>query len=67
MTVTVTPPQKVSATWNGTPSWDSSGNVMSMRPNGNGGLAAGASTSFGFTVMKNGTGTAPVVGSCTAS
>lgn len=65
--VTVTSPQKVSATWNGTPSWDSSGNVMTMRPNGNGTLAAGASTSFGFTVMKNGTGTAPAIGSCTAS
>ncbi|WP_234333795.1 endo-1,4-beta-xylanase [Streptomyces viridochromogenes] len=66
-TVTVTAPQKVSATWNGTPSWDSSGNVMTMRPNGNGSLAAGASTSFGFTVMKNGTSTAPAIGSCTAS
>ncbi|MCU7821298.1 endo-1,4-beta-xylanase [Kitasatospora sp. DSM 101779] len=67
VTVTVTPPQKVSATWNGTPSWDSSGNVMTMKPNGNGNLAAGASTSFGFTVTSNGTTTAPKVGSCTAS
>ncbi|WP_240797977.1 endo-1,4-beta-xylanase [Streptomyces sp. F001] len=66
-TVTVTPPQKISATWNGTPTWDSSGNVMTMRPNGNGSLAAGASTSFGFTVMKNGNSAAPVLGSCTAS
>ncbi|MES5819956.1 endo-1,4-beta-xylanase [Streptomyces sp. RG80] len=66
-TVTVTSPQKVSATWNGTPSWDSSGNVMTMKPNGNGSLAAGASTSFGFTVMKNGNTAAPVLGSCTAS
>ncbi|MFE6622433.1 endo-1,4-beta-xylanase [Streptomyces sp. NPDC057740] len=47
-TVTVTAPQKISATWNGTPGWDSSGNVMTMKPNGNGSLAAGASTSFGF-------------------
>ncbi|MER5942289.1 endo-1,4-beta-xylanase [Streptomyces sp. NPDC001928] len=66
-TVTVTAPQKVSATWNGTPSWDSSGNVMTMRPNGNGSLAAGASTSFGFTVMTNGNSAAPAIGSCTAS
>ncbi|MFF3328025.1 endo-1,4-beta-xylanase [Streptomyces sp. NPDC002888] len=63
-TVTLTSPQKVSATWNGTPSWDSSGNVMTMKPNGNGTLAAGASTSFGFTVMKNGNSAAPVVGGC---
>ncbi|MCF6524607.1 endo-1,4-beta-xylanase [Streptomyces sp. JJ36] len=67
VTVTVTPPQKVSATWNGSPTWDSSGNVMTMRPNGNGNLSAGASTSFGFTVMKNGNSAAPVLGGCTAS
>ncbi|WP_405640304.1 endo-1,4-beta-xylanase [Streptomyces sp. NBC_00019] len=66
-TVTLTSPQKVSSTWNGTPTWDSSGNVMTMKPNGNGSLAAGASTSFGFTVMKNGSTAAPVLGSCTAS
>ncbi|MGY0066990.1 endo-1,4-beta-xylanase [Streptomyces sp. QTS137] len=65
--VTVTSPQKVSATWNGSPSWDSSGNVMTMRPNGNGSLAAGASTSFGFTVMTNGNTAPPSVGACTAS
>ncbi|MEU5323799.1 cellulose binding domain-containing protein [Streptomyces sp. NPDC021056] len=66
-TVTVTSPQKVSSTWNGTPTWDSSGSVMTMKPSGNGSLAAGASTSFGFTVMKNGSTAAPVLGSCTAS
>jgi endo-1,4-beta-xylanase len=66
-TVTVTPPQKTIATWNGSPTWDSSGNVMTMRPNGNGSLAAGASTSFGFTVMKNGNSAAPAIGACTAS
>ncbi|MFE6973205.1 endo-1,4-beta-xylanase [Streptomyces sp. NPDC057682] len=65
--VTVSSPQKVSATWNGSPSWDGSGNVMTMRPNGNGGLAAGASTSFGFTVMTNGNTSAPAIGACTAS
>jgi endo-1,4-beta-xylanase len=66
-TVTVHAPQKISATWNGSPTWDSSGNVMTMRPNGNGALAAGASTSFGFTVMTNGTTQTPTLGACTAS
>jgi endo-1,4-beta-xylanase len=67
VTVTVTSPQRVSATWNGSPTWDSSGNVMTMRPNGNGSLAAGGSTSFGFTVMANGTWSAPVIGACQAT
>ncbi|MEU4771644.1 endo-1,4-beta-xylanase [Micromonospora sp. NPDC023644] len=58
--VEVTPPQKVSATWNGTPSWDGSGNVMTMRSNGSGNV-------FGFTTMANGTWTRPQVRSCTAS
>jgi endo-1,4-beta-xylanase len=62
--VTVTPPQRVSATWNGSPTWDSSGNVMTMRPNGNGSLGAGASTSFGFTVLANGNFSAPALGAC---
>jgi len=66
-TVTVHAPQQVSTTWNGSPSWDSSGNVMTMRPNGNGTLAAGASTTFGFTVMANGNFSAPTLGGCTAS
>lgn len=65
--VTVTSPQKITTTWNGTPSWDSSGNVMTMKPHGNGSLAAGASTSFGFTVMTNGNTSAPSIGACTAS
>ncbi|CAL9574136.1 Exoglucanase_xylanase [Streptomyces sp. enrichment culture] len=67
VTVTLTPPQRISTTWNGSPTWDSGGNVMTMRPSGNGNLAAGASTSFGFTVMKNGTATPPAIGACTAS
>ncbi|UCM91182.1 endo-1,4-beta-xylanase [Streptomyces marincola] len=65
--VTVRPPQKISATWNGSPTWDSSGNVMTMRPNGNGSLQPGASTSFGFTVMANGEWSAPALGTCTTS
>ncbi|WP_329165818.1 endo-1,4-beta-xylanase [Streptomyces sp. NBC_01717] len=65
--VTLTSPQKVSTTWNGTPSWDTSGNVMTMKPNGNGSLAAGASTTFGFTVMTNGSTATPSIVACTAS
>ncbi|MDI1463967.1 polysaccharide deacetylase family protein [Catellatospora sp. KI3] len=60
-TVTVRAPQKVSAVWNGSPSWDSSGNVMTVRPSGNGSLPAGGSTTFGFTVMANGQWAAPTV------
>ncbi|MFF5674995.1 endo-1,4-beta-xylanase [Streptomyces hygroscopicus] len=67
VTVTLRSAQTVSATWNGSPSWDSSGKVMTMKPNGNGNLGAGASTSFGFTVMANGDWSAPTIGSCTAS
>jgi endo-1,4-beta-xylanase len=60
-TVTLTSPQRVSTTWNGTPSWDSSGDVMTMKPNGNGNLGAGTSTTFGFTVMANGQWATPAV------
>ncbi|MFE6284288.1 endo-1,4-beta-xylanase [Streptomyces sp. NPDC057877] len=67
VTVTVTSPQRIATTWNGSPTWDSSGNVMTMRPSGNGSLAAGATTSFGFTVMKNGNSAPPAIGACTAS
>jgi endo-1,4-beta-xylanase len=55
VTVTITAPQKVSTTWSAAVSWDSSGNVMTARPNGNG-------NSFGFTTMFNGnTGARPRV------
>ncbi|MGW7520064.1 endo-1,4-beta-xylanase [Streptomyces sp. NPDC054796] len=67
VTVAIRSPQRVSTTWNGTPSWDSSGSVMTMKPSGNGTVAAGASTSFGFTVMANGEWATPTVTSCTAS
>lgn len=66
VTVTVRSPQRISTTWNGTPSRDSGGNVMTMRPNGNGSLPPGAATGFGFTVMANGNWTAPTIGSCSA-
>ncbi|MCC3651717.1 endo-1,4-beta-xylanase [Streptomyces sp. S07_1.15] len=64
--VTVTSPQKISTTWNGNPSWSGGGNVMTMKPNGNGTLSSGASTSFGFTVMANGNWSQPRIGGCTA-
>ncbi|MFI9605484.1 endo-1,4-beta-xylanase [Streptomyces sp. NPDC052043] len=66
--VTFAPPQTVPSVWNGTASWDSSGTVMTVRDASyNGSLAAGASTSFGFTAMKNGNNATPTVGACTAS
>ncbi|WP_371238279.1 endo-1,4-beta-xylanase [Streptomyces pimonensis] len=66
--VNVTPaaPQKVVSVWNGSPTWDGSGTVMTVRSSWNGSLAAGASTSFGFTV-NGGTAPPPQVGACTAS
>ncbi|WP_439941664.1 endo-1,4-beta-xylanase [Streptomyces sp. BBFR115] len=65
--VTFPAPQKVTALWNGSPSWDAGGTVATVRPTYNGSLAAGASTSFGFTVAKNGSSALPAVGACTAS
>ena len=58
--IAVTSPQRVSAVWNGNPTWDSTGFVMTVRPNGNGNV-------FGFTTMANGNFTRPQVRSCTAS
>ena len=65
-TVTVRQPQRVIATWNGSPTWDASGNVMTMRPSGSGALAAGQTVSFGFTVQHNGDWTWPTL-TCSAS
>ncbi|MFI6761599.1 polysaccharide deacetylase family protein [Micromonospora sp. NPDC050417] len=58
-TVTVRSPQRVATVWNGNPSWDSSGTVMTVRPSGNGSVPPGGSTTFGFTVMANGNWAAP--------
>ncbi len=58
--VNITPPQRISATWSGNPTWDGSGNVMTMRSNGSG-------NTFGFTTMMNGNSSArPQIVSCTA-
>jgi hypothetical protein len=56
--VVITAPQKVSTTWSGSFSWDSSGNVMTVRSNGSG-------NTFGFTTMMNGnSGARPQIRSC---
>jgi endo-1,4-beta-xylanase len=57
VTVTITPPQRISSTWNASVSWDASGNVMTARPNGSG-------NSFGFTTMFNGNSSARPSVSC---
>jgi len=58
--VALTAPQRVSTVWSGTPSWDSTGFVMTVRSNGSG-------NTFGFTTMFNGNSTArPTIRSCTA-
>jgi endo-1,4-beta-xylanase len=57
VTVTITPPQKISSTWNASVSWDSTGNIMTARPNGSG-------NSFGFTTMFNGNSSARPSASC---
>ncbi|MFC4591003.1 polysaccharide deacetylase family protein [Sphaerisporangium corydalis] len=54
VTVTLRSAQQVIATWNGTPSWDGTGKIMTMRPNGSG-------NTFGFTVRHGGDWTWPTV------
>ncbi len=64
VTLTLGSSQQVVSVWNGSPTYN--GNVMTVRSTWNGSLAAGASTSFGFTV--NGSATSPPqIGACTAS
>jgi endo-1,4-beta-xylanase len=53
VTVTVSSPQRIIATWNISANWDSS-NVMTARPNGSG-------NSFGFTVQHGGNWTWPAL------
>ncbi|GGN67606.1 acetylxylan esterase [Actinoplanes lobatus] len=59
VTVTFRSPQRVIATWNATVGWDSTGYVMTARPNGNG-------NTFGFTVQHGGNWTWPSL-TCTAT
>ncbi|MEE1942413.1 cellulose binding domain-containing protein [Streptomyces sp. TRM 70361] len=57
--------QSIQNSWSA--SFSTSGSNMTVRPSGNGTLAAGASTGFGFTVMANGNWNLPRVVGCTAS
>lgn len=59
--VALTAPQRVSTVWSGNPTRDSTGTVMTVRPNGSG-------NTFGFTTMFNGNSTArPTIRSCTTT
>jgi endo-1,4-beta-xylanase len=52
-TVTVSSPQRIIATWNTSPTWDTA-DVMTARPNGNG-------NTFGFTIQHGGNWSRPSV------
>ncbi|MEU0578808.1 cellulose binding domain-containing protein [Streptomyces griseoincarnatus] len=64
VTLTLGSSQQMVSAWNGSPSYN--GNVMTVRPTWNGSPAAGASTSFGFTVDGS-SASPPQIGACTAS
>jgi hypothetical protein len=65
--VRLTPPQSIQNTWNGTFAWNSGTSQLTVQSSGNGNLAAGATTSFGFTTMTSGNTTLPAIVSCAAS
>jgi hypothetical protein len=65
VTVRLTSPQTIQNQWNGTFTFDSNTRILTARSNGNGNLASGATTTFGFTTMTNGNSNLPTIQSCT--
>jgi endo-1,4-beta-xylanase len=66
-TVTIQPAQDIPTMWNGTPTWNGDRTVATVRHSWNGTLAAGGSTTFGFTVTAGGNFTTPALGACTVT
>jgi endo-1,4-beta-xylanase len=65
--VTIQPAQDIPNMWNGTPTWNGDRTVATVRHSWNGNLAAGGTTTFGFTVTTGGNWTVPALGACTAA
>ncbi|WP_299535867.1 endo-1,4-beta-xylanase [uncultured Streptomyces sp.] len=68
VTLTLPEPQRATSLWNAVASWNGAGSVATVRnASYNGTLAAGASTTFGFTVTTHGNPAPPAVADCTAA